>query len=901
MHSHKLITLVVLLASLVSAVDIGTAFVRDFVKYLTPGFLETEFIASNEFVSLEGEGILTRRKVIGESPEMTIDSELVWAVDLRQFQLLDLLLLKFHVATNEVFVYGPSLSLAVIGLDDGSLISNDKSIGKINWVGSAPGGNVYAATDDGNLLVVNDDGTVRSIDLNHYEKLDPSSSPRFLTVNAIDYIVLDSGHIFKITDSVLPVGHVPGVINVGKSAIVAGNNHVFRISTDGTLTEISHQFLNPTIVTTNDIVDIDGSKLLFYKINDDNTADVVYTKEEIAPISGVHAISNDVNEILVVDLSPSNLKILVLTDYLANALSDTIKEFNIGSSQKFEKSIILSSENTVLTSSIEDSNLFVETINWSTGRQELRAIFKVTVDPKSILIVDKPNVATESLELALLATESSSIFVNWLARTKRHLSAIGKLATSVIVDHRLPTNDDSGLFPEIDFGFDKLVLFFDLNSCRVVAMNTKDGSKEWTTEKFCTASDSQLLGMFIANDDVVVTLEQHVHRFNLHDGLRFGPARFTQYGYTDAIKLKAIEAGRDTWVLRNGKEFTRYGPFDFAGDQIVITNEDNVKLQAYISTKGKFIPTWSFGSSNEKIIKHIGKPEESTTSSIGVVLHDKSVLYKYLYPNTVSVITSNEEGIITFYLLDGVKGEILYTFKHDPKEVLDVDSIEVLMDDNWIIYTYFVFEPRFEQRITVLDLFDNYKNLGGAAVEQVSAFDRDLKITNVSQQAYTYPDRIIKLKSTVTKHGITLKSVIALTENGALVEFPKWVLNSRRVVGRQLTKEDMMSDFRPLQYEPVVPRNTKQILNHKFKVFVDKNGTILTKDTNLESTSVVCYINSYNMFCTIAQPSRSWDVLGSSFDKNKLAITILVLIMAYITSTLLVTKKSLHDSWHDSS
>lgn len=898
MYSQRVIALVVLLASFVAAVDIGTAFVRDYVKYLTPGFLEAKFIAADEFVALEGDGVLTRRKITNEAADNSIDSDLVWAVDLRPYES-ELLLLQYHVGSNSVFAYGPHVDLTVVDLDDGTVSTVGKAGGKVNWVKSAPSGNVYAITDAGALLAVNDDSSARVIDLGEHGPLDGASTIRLASVGDIDYLVLSSGHVLKLSDSVVSIGQIPGIRGVVGSTLVAGNNHVFAITSEQKLAEIKHLFNRPTVLNDTVLVDIEGSKLVFYKINS-GKAETIGSREEGAPVSDAYSISNGVDIALAINLGPINLKVLILTEFLNTGLPDSVREFTRGSAQELggsKKSSLFSSSSTLLTSFVENSNLFVESTNWLTGEQYHGAIYKITVDPKSVLIVDKPNVATESLELALLATESSSILLNWFARTKRHLTAIGKFVSSIVIDHKLPTDDHSGLFPEVDFGFDKLVLFFDPNSCRVHALNSKDGSLEWTTESFCTASDSNLLGMFIANQDVVVTLEQHVHRFNLHDGLRFGPARFTKYGFTDAIKLKA-ENGRDTWVLRKGKDFTRYGPFDVASNQVVITEENGAKLQAYISVKGKLVPTWTFGSDREKILKYIGKPEESTTSSIGVVLHDKSVLYKYLYPNTVSVITSDEEGILTFYLLDGVKGEILYSFKHKADEVVDVESVEILMDDNWVVYSYFIFEPRFEQRIVVLDLFDSSKLLG---TEEISAFDADLKISNVSQQAFTYPDRINKLKSTVTNHGITLKSVIALTENGALVEFPKWVLNSRRVVGRDMTKEDMMSDFRPLQYEPVVPRNTKQILNHKYKIFVDNEGTILTKGTSLESTSVVCYINSYNLFCSTAQPSRSWDLLGSGFDKNKLALTILILIMSYVTSTVFVSKKSVHDAWHDSS
>jgi hypothetical protein len=210
------------------------------------------------------------------------------------------------------------------------------------------------------------------------------------------------------------------------------------------------------------------------------------------------------------------------------------------------------------------------------------------------------------------------------------------------------------------------------------------------------------------------------------------------------------------------------------------------------------------------------------------------------------------------------------------------------MDDNWIIYSFFTTQPRLEQRINVIDLFD--------AEYSSTAHKSSINIARISTKSFVYPERILKLQSTKSVYGITLKSIIALTELGNLIEIPKFILNSRRPEN-DANRANYANDFNMVPYDPIIAKTNFQVLNHKYQL--KNNGEILIKPTAFESTSVICFFNSENQYCGLIQPSNSFDLLSQGFDKVKLLITIAILLVGFIVSKPFVFNKKLNAQWLD--
>lgn len=77
---------------------------------------------------------------------------------------------------------------------------------------------------------------------------------------------------------------------------------------------------------------------------------------------------------------------------------------------------------------------------------------------------------------------------------------------------------------------------------------------------------------------------------------------------------------------------------------------------------------WRVNLDDEKIIAIGAKPSNDRVHSYGKVLGDRSVLYKYLNPNLVGVVTSGQDSqkvpFVNVYLIDTVTGSIVSSFNH---------------------------------------------------------------------------------------------------------------------------------------------------------------------------------------------------------------------------------------------
>jgi hypothetical protein len=484
------------------------------------------------------------------------------------------------------------------------------------------------------------------------------------------------------------------------------------------------------------------------------------------------------------------------------------------------------------------------------------------------------------------------IIIRWIHRVKRHLTELGKAVVGLIFGVK---SDSKASFSK-DFGFAKLLVFYNSASDSITGISTADGKLLWEVPVV------DFKDVIKYNSNVLVTTGSQLILLDSRDG----SVIHTVQENSPVIKLTGSDkcdgddgVGPSRLAIQQGEN---YKLFDFNG--IEVTEERYfVDKRSNTVFGNKFSPssslssrTWSFTRQNEEIINVIGKSQNHPTASIGISLANKSVLYKYLNPNTITVVTKSSENWLNLYLIDGITGNVLFK-ESQANENIDFGSVNIIKDDNWIIYSYFVNSPKFEQRINVIDLFDSKKSIAKND-DLVSVFESNSTIDSFTKKSFIYPERIVSLSSTHSNVGITLKSIIAVTESGAMVEIPKYVLNSRRVDDRQITNEDMISDFRMSPYAPDIPQNNMAVLNHKYQLNTN-DGVVLSRPTSFESTSVVCFVNEANCFCSTVQPSLSFDLLSVHFDRVKLLITIAILFAIYVATKPFVADQKLKVEWID--
>lgn len=522
-----------------------------------------------------------------------------------------------------------------------------------------------------------------------------------------------------------------------------------------------------------------------------------------------------------------------------------------------------------------------------------------TLSGKAIL-VDKPlSLSTiDKVHHLVEETQSKSILFRWILRVKTHLSQLGRFAFGIMFNNHFMI--DLHEISEDQYGFQKTLVSFIPLKNEVIARESSDGALLWSRN---VVLDGKFLDFISVESEVVVISSHSVTSIDLRTG---EITRFQSFAETieAAFMIWSEDLAEDEeemkWLpvltLKFGDVLKPWSSTKLLAQSQYILDKNDGAIQSYKLVGEKLIPTWSFAAPNERIIS-VNKNSDDITSAIGITRSDRSVLYKYLNPNLVTVVSA--QGLtLKVTVLDGITGAVLHIQEHK-EEIIDLDSVNVLQSDNWIVYTYQVNYPTVEQRIVVLDLFaDSASALGGE--KSVLDGSYNSTISSISTKSFIFLEKILALKSTSTKFGITIRSVIALTESGSLVEVPKFVLNSRRIDDRKMTQEDLEDDFRLIPYDPVVKINTLQVLNHKRKLQLSHSPQqILVRPTGLESSAVVCFVNDLNEFCSIVQPSSSYDILSGSFDKTKLLITIATLLGAFLVSKPFVYSKKLNAQWID--
>lgn len=812
------------------------------------------------------------------------DLQVQWSIDLDKLPIgVD----NVHISHQTVFVYENNI-LLLIDSKSGIIINKFDIDGTIK--------NVIDFFNKGALIQIDNtvvfiDNMGQMIDLINF---DHEISTIFL--NEIDGfgLLLINHQLYQISYDLnivstqefheIPISFTHGMIITKSHRIFIWNGQTFDlIKSDIPLTYFE------TIDSTH-LLAVSNEAILLYSITD---GELVNSHQ--VPINTVSSsfltIHHGLSTYLVI-IDEKLKHVYDLTDYLILNDADSIKHI---------KSPVLGGDYELINDDLQlvtfDSNsLNVNKISLVDGS----SIKGSNKHPHSFsshsIIIEFPE-SRENIEMVNTLLEDSDhgfIILRWLHRVKRHLSELGRYTYSLLAREQ----PFFGFDKKKEYGFEKILVFYDSSNLKVTAIDTISGEQLWATTVV------GFKDIFEYNQKIVVATETQLLLIDPKRGSVMNAVFETApvllvTGVTKVDQDSSATELRSNLAVKKGNSYT-LSDFDKVSsveDIYFVTTTDNVVNGNKIpANKTESHTTWTFKKSNEQIIKVNGKASTHMTASIGIPLASKSVLYKYLNPNTVTIITKDSKNSLNLYVIDGITGNLILKENHTT-ESIDFDSVHIVHDDNWIVYSYFVDSINFEQRINVIDLFDS-KKAAAPNNELVSVFNANVTLNSYSKKSFIYPERINSLSSTQSKYGITLKSIIIATKSGSLVEIPKYILNSRRIDDRELTQNDAMDDYRMSPYSPVIPRNTQATLNHKFKLSTE-NGVILTKPTDFESTSVVCFINKLNCFCTLVQPSSSFDLLSTSFNKYKLLVTISVILLAYFVSKPFVAEKKLKAEWID--
>ncbi|XP_071945082.1 ER membrane protein complex subunit 1-like [Antedon mediterranea] len=314
-----------------------------------------------------------------------------------------------------------------------------------------------------------------------------------------------------------------------------------------------------------------------------------------------------------------------------------------------------------------------------------------------------------------------------------------------------------------------------------------------------------------------------------------------------------------------------------SGLTLVITA--NKKIEAQEIWRIKLPPT------SKRITGIYAKRATEEVHSLGRVLGDRTVLYKYLNPNLVVVTTEGSDAAskarLSVFLVDVVNGAIVFSMDHKRVE----GPLYVVHSENWITYQYWNSKHR-RAEITALELYEGKIQKNSTAFSSLDAIDSPL----VERQSYILPSLVQAMAVSHTEKGITNKNIILSLQSGGLVVIPKRLLDPRRpTVPLPEHREEGL-----IPYLPEIPLPYLSFINYNQSVFGVEG--IHTSPAGLEST---CLVLAYGLdyYYTRISPSKLFDVLNQDFDYLLIATVVVGLVVAAVITKKLAAIKSLNQAW----
>ncbi|RUP43929.1 hypothetical protein BC936DRAFT_150183 [Jimgerdemannia flammicorona] len=316
-------------------------------------------------------------------------------------------------------------------------------------------------------------------------------------------------------------------------------------------------------------------------------------------------------------------------------------------------------------------------------------------------------------------------------------------------------------------------------------------------------------------------------------------------------------------------------------------------------------------------------------ASMGRVLGNRNVLYKYLNPHLLAVATYAEaRSALTLYLVDLVKGAILYRASHlNAGGPSRGHTVHIVQAENWVVYTFWVEgdgakDSARGQQVVTFELFES--GFENERVPSVNFSSFNNLRPYVTAQAWIFPYTVSALGATTTRNGITARDFICtfilflfylwsfdmtfyyldrdqsfdicsttvVTHTGHVIGINKRFIDPRRPITSKPTNEEKEEMLIP--YSPAIPDERRLFYSYNLQVLGVKR--ILSSPTLLESTSLV-FAYGLDTYFTPVAPSKQFDVLSEDFSKTQLLLTMAALVIGIIVTRPMVRRKRVNRLW----
>lgn len=325
---------------------------------------------------------------------------------------------------------------------------------------------------------------------------------------------------------------------------------------------------------------------------------------------------------------------------------------------------------------------------------------------------------------------------------------------------------------------------------------------------------------------------------------------------------------------------------------IVVRHGDVLKGVKLVDQAGEVVTTeiWQFQIlPGQKIVEIAMPAAHDPVASIGRVLGDRRVSYKYLNANIlVLAVHDAATSVLSVRLIDSVSGQLLASQSYPG---VDAEKpISCAVAENWYACTFFgqyTLSDGTERsikgyQVVATDLYESPEANDRGPLGDSEKFSSLNPVDTptgpplpwVVSQSFVISQPITSLSVTQTRQGIANRQLLAyLPEAHGVAGIARQFFDARRPVGRDPTPAEMEAEgiFR---YSPSLEIDPRSMLSHEFDVIgVEK---IITTPALVESTSLILAYG-IDVFGTRVTPSGMFDILGKGFNKPTLILTVVAL------------------------
>ncbi|TQV98059.1 DUF1620 domain-containing protein [Cordyceps javanica] len=493
----------------------------------------------------------------------------------------------------------------------------------------------------------------------------------------------------------------------------------------------------------------------------------------------------------------------------------------------------------------------------------------------------------------------------------------GNILASIAGDE--PVSGAGSLYADV-FGFNKIVVLATRRG-RFYGLDTGNkGAVLWTKDVLPQAAGESLSvkGFAVIDDTGVVAMRGSRGESVLiraTDG-HIDEARPADSTTPVIVSTAVVDGEASAWLLALGPDGN---PVDETlggqlADQTFLIRGDGESIKGIkIVADGKKVKKeeiWEFKAVNgQRIVDVATLPTHDPIASIGRVLGDRQVQYKYLNPNTAVVAFINDKtSVLSIKLIDTISGQVLAAEKHDGVDA--GKSVSCTMSENWFACSFFGQYKLDDDsgrsiqgyQIVVSDLYESEMPndrgpLGDSAhFSSLAPVESPLGVSLpfVASQSWIVSQPLTKLAVTQTRQGISNRNIVAyLPESYSVVALPRILLDPRRPVGRDPTANEIEAEGLP-RYMPAIEIDSRNILSHNWDI-LGVDG-FAASPAVVESTSLlVAY--GIDVYGTRVVPSGLFDILGKGFNKLTLVSTVLALTGGVLFVAPMVRRSQINRRW----